>query len=168
MFDAFHPLRGRFQLLVEPEWDAIQRVWDPCSGFLKEQGLHPDVCYALAMSTQELLENAVKYGDYSGGQKKVELVVEVGKTDVTIEVRSPVSNKQAELLDRFDHTIQWIRGYQNPFEAYVEKLKDVSSQPFSAGKSGLGLTRIAYEGQCILDFYVDDKSTLSVSAVYHR
>ena len=43
-----------------------------------------------------------------------------------------------------------------------------SSQPFSPEKSGLGLARIAYEGQCILDFYVNDQNMLAVSAVYHR
>jgi hypothetical protein len=47
-------------------------------------------------------------------------------------------------------------------------MRVVSSQPYAAGKSGLGLARIAYEGRCLLDFYVDDSSTLAVSAVYRR
>ena len=44
----------------------------------------------------------------------------------------------------------------------------VSAQPYSNGESGLGLTRVAYEGRCVLDFYVDDENTLAVSAVYRR
>jgi len=36
----------------------------------------------------------------------------------------------------------------------VERMRAVSSQPYAAGKSGLGLARIAYEGRCLLDFYV--------------
>jgi hypothetical protein len=47
-------------------------------------------------------------------------------------------------------------------------MKIVSSQPYGDGKSGLGLTRIAYEGRCVLDFYVDASNTLAVSAVYRR
>ena len=71
-------------------------------------------------------------------------------------------------LKKLDDTIQWIRGYQSPFEAYVEKLKQVSAQPYAPGESGLGLARIAYEGQCVLDFYVDETDVLAMSAVHHR
>jgi len=70
-----------------------------------------------------------------------------------------------ENLRRLDETIQWIRGYQSPFEAYVEKLKEVSTGE-NQGESGLGLVRIAYEGQSILDFYVDEQNMLAMSAVY--
>jgi hypothetical protein len=64
--------------------------------------------------------------------------------------------------------IQWIRGFQDPFEAYVERMKIVSAQPYSNGESGLGLTRIAYEGRSVIDFYVDEGNVLAVSAVYRR
>ncbi|MHB8875059.1 MAG: ATP-binding protein, partial [Myxococcaceae bacterium] len=132
-----------------------------------EHGLDPDVSYALCMTAQELLENAVKYGRYHTAGDTIELSINVDPGDITIEVRNPVDSTSASLRT-FDATIQWIRGYQNPFEAYVERLKDVSSQPFSPGRSGLGLARVAFEGQCILDFYVNESNILAVSAVYHR
>jgi hypothetical protein len=71
-----------------------------------------------------------------------------------------------EHLRRLDRAVQWIRGFQNPFEAYVEKLKEVSSQSLESNESGLGLVRIAYEGQSILDFFLLDRNVLSVSAVH--
>ena len=58
-------------------------------------------------------------------------------------------------------------GYQNPFEAYIEKLKEVAVQPQGNGESGIGIVRIAYEGQSIIDFYINEKGIISVSAVYH-
>lgn len=155
-----------FERQLDPDWDTIKGIWDLCLQFLLAQGLGQDVAYGLCMSTQELLENAVKYGDWSG-PSKVDLAIRIGSREVTIEVKSPTS-ADAEHLRKFDESIQWIRGYQDPFEAYVERMKRVSSQAFVPGKSGLGLTRVAYEGQCILDFYVDDHSVLAVSAVYHR
>jgi hypothetical protein len=119
------------------------------------------------MAAQELLENAVKYGPAAvpGQKTAVVLVVEVAKSSVTVEVRSPADADPAK-LKALDDTIQWIRGFQNPFEAYVERLKRVSAQPFAAGESGLGLARVAYEAQCILDFYVNDSNILALSAVY--
>ena len=85
---------------------------------------------------------------------------------VTVEVRSPVSGASNAHLAKLEAAIQWIRGYQDPFEAYVERLQHASAQQMTSTESGLGLVRIAYEGRSILDFYVDEENMLSVSAVY--
>lgn len=153
-------------LRIEPEWDAIKAAWDPCRAMLSRAGVEDDEGYQLSMAAQELLENAVKYGAFRDGERIV-LEIRAAGEDVTVEVKSRVALDDAHLR-RFDQMIQWIRGFQDPFEAYVERMKIVSAQPYAHGESGLGLTRIAYEGRCIIDFYVDDESTLAVSAVYRR
>ena len=154
----------RLQLELSPEWSAIRTAWDRCMAHLDEQGLDPDAAYALCMVTQELLENAVKYGAHAGG-RPIPCTVSTGKEMVTIEVRTPLDHNP-DRLKHLDEMIQWIRGYQNSFEAYVERLKQASAQPFSSSESGLGLVRMAYEGQCLLDFYVDESNVLAMSAVY--
>ncbi len=151
-------------LRIDPEWDAIKAAWDPCRAMLSRVGFDDDETYQLAMVAQELLENAVKHGASRPGER-IELEVSAGSDDVTLEVKSRVGVDDANLR-RFDKMIQWIRGFQDPFEAYVQRMKTVSAQPYSNGESGLGLTRIAYEGRCVIDFYVDDENTLAVSAVY--
>jgi hypothetical protein len=114
-----------------------------------------------------LLENAVKYGQFAGGEPLIDLTLEVGPQEVTVEVKSP-AGVGSEDLHEFDRAVQWIRGFQDPFEAYVERLKLASAQAFGASKGGLGLARIAYEGRSALDFYVDASNTLAVSAVWRR
>lgn len=153
-------------LRIAPEWDAVKAVWDPCRSMLASNGLSADEAYQLAMVSQELLENAVKYGAFSEAER-VDLTVRVLPEDVTVEVKNRVGVDDANLR-RFDQMIQWIRGFQDPFEAYVERLKAVAAKPYVQGESGLGLTRIAYEGRCAIDFYVDEENVLAVSAVYRR
>jgi hypothetical protein len=153
-------------LRIAPEWDAIKAAWEPCRAMLVSTGLTVDEAYQLAMVAQELLENAVKYGAFAGAER-IGLDVRVASDDVIVEVRSRVGVDDANLR-RFDQTIQWIRGFQDPFEAYVERLKHVAAQPYAHGESGLGLTRIAYEGRCAIDFYVNEDNILAVSAVYRR
>jgi hypothetical protein len=159
--------RNVLQLRIPPEWDAVKSTWDASHAMLRESGLDTDASYALAMVAQELLENAVKYGRFDKGDV-VAVEIRVSDDYVTVEVRSPVAPTGDEALREFDHMIQWVRSFADPFEAYVERMKTVSSQPYAAGKSGLGLARIAYEGRCVLDFYVDASNTLAVSAVYRR
>jgi hypothetical protein len=154
-----------FELTLSPDWSAVRAAWDPCRGMLERSGLDADESYTLAMVAQELLENAVKYGAEDGDGIALSLRVE--SEDVTVEVRSRVGVDDAHLRS-FDRTVQWIRGHQDPFEAYVERLKQTSARPYASGDSGLGLARIAYEGRCALDFYVDAGSILAVSAVYRR
>jgi hypothetical protein len=154
------------ELDVAAEWSAIRPTWDPCQEALRRGGLSEDESYALCMVAQELLENAVKYGDAASG-RPIHLSVRIGEADVTVEVTSRVAADDTE-LHRFDRAVQWLRGYQDPFEAYVERLKLVSAESYRGGQSGLGLTRIAHEGKCLVDFYVDEESTLAVSAVYVR
>lgn len=154
------------ELRIVPEWDAVKVAWDPSRAMLARAGLPDDENYQLAMVAQELLENAVKYGTFREGER-IALDIRVAAEDVIVEVKSRVALDDAHLR-RFDQMIQWIRGFHDPFEAYVERMKVVSAQPYAHGESGLGLTRVAYEGRCAIDFYVDDESTLAVSAVYRR
>lgn len=152
------------ELNLAPEWSAVKDCWDDCVRHFTEAGLDEDTAYGLSMSAQELLENAVKYSAPLPGER-IQLTLERNRSEVTIQVRSR-AHPDPRFLRRLDETIQWIRGFQNPFEAYVERLKAVSATPYQTGQSGLGLSRVAYEGRCILDFYVDAEGMLALSAVY--
>lgn len=160
-------MANALHMTLPPEWDAIRTAWDPCDRHLEANGLTRDEAYGLCMVVQELLENAVKYGRFEGGRPPVELLLDVGPREVTVEVKNPVG-VDSDHLREFDRAVQWIRGFQDPFEAYVERLKLVSAQAWGTGKGGLGLTRVAYEGRCVVDFYVDASNTLAVSAVWRR
>lgn len=152
--------------IIKPDWDEINRARDICTNFLSGHSLPDTVIDALSMVVHELLENAIKYGNFDKSDAAISLDVEIGKKDITVEVVNPIQSDDAPHFKILDKTIQWIRGYQNPFEAYAEKLKEVSVRPLKDTESGLGLVRIAYEGQSILDFYMKDDNTISVSAVY--
>lgn len=148
---------------LAPSWEAIQTVWDEVAGFFRGHGLGPDQTHALSMTAHELLENAVKYGRFETGDEIVLRLTAEGR-DFTVEVRNRATDDETK-LHALDQSIQWIRGFANPFDAYVERLKLLAAQPFNPAVSGLGLLRIAYEAQCVLDFYVDGDE-LALSAVY--
>jgi hypothetical protein len=160
-------MQKSLKLTVKPKWEDADMVREKSYDFIIAHGLSQDTAYALSMTTCELFENAVKYGDFRNDDANIYVSVEVSKNEITIEVKNPVREK-SEHLHQLDKTIQWIRGYQNPFQAYVEKLKEVSEKKLKEGESGLGLVRIAYEGQAILDFYVDEHNVLAISAVYQE
>src|SRR6185436_8250437 len=161
-----NPTPGAFTREIPCDWDLAAKLWSECSDFLTARGLDRDEVYALTMAASELLENAVKYGDWERAPKDIiALTIEVGARSVTVEVQCPTAD-DLRALRKLDEQIQWIRGFQSPFEAYVERLKLVSARGHDVGESGLGLIRIAYEGRCVVDFYVTPERRLAMSAVY--
>jgi hypothetical protein len=155
------------RLSVRPQqWDELDAARAEAVSFLRRHAFGEATIQAAEMVVCELTENATKYGAFEENPDPVDVAITVQGATVTIEVRSRVRSASDEHLRRLERAVQWIRGFQNPFEAYVEKLKEVSSQSLESNESGLGLVRIAYEGQSILDFFLLDQNVLSVSAVH--
>lgn len=153
-------------LQLRPSWEEIDEVREQSATFLEGQELDREVVDAVTMVACELTENAVKYGSFEDQLSRVDVALEVEHDSITVQVRSRVREEDEENLERLDRIVQWIRGHQDPFQAYLERLKEVSSQSLHNRDSGLGLVRIAYEGQAILDFFVDETNYVSVSAIY--
>lgn len=158
-------LHRRLEKRFAPDWEIAKGQWAPLKAFFLESGLDHNESYAMAMTASELMENAIKYGTWTGPEEVLTLNVEISERAVVVEVENPAIDDPASVR-RLDDRIQWMRGFQSPFQAYVERLKQVSSQSYQEGESGLGLCRIAYEARCLLDFYVTGSGRLAMSAVY--
>ena len=154
------------ELRIRPVWTEIDRAREECRRFLNELGSTEEVCDALVMITSEILENAVKYGSFESESQEFPFKIEDGRDGILVQAWSPVPAAGiADNMRRFDSIVQWIRSFQSPFQAYLERLKLVAGQPLEDNESGLGLIRIAYEGEAIFDFYINEDDILYVSAL---
>lgn len=151
-------------IIIEPLWDEIENARNQVSQLLIEKNMQEEHVHAVTMIVSELIENGIKYGKFSSGGN-IETQINIANNLITVEVIHPMDTADRLHLRELDKMIQWIRGYQDPFEAYIEKLKIVAKMPMRDKKSGLGLVRIAYEGGAILDFFINEDSKLNVSAV---
>lgn len=157
----------QLNLEIEPVWKQIEATREVCNTFLTDLQFPEADRDAVCMVLSELLENAVKYGAFSANEK-VPLTIHADAENVFLSVKSPLGSQDTndERMKRLDQIIQWIRSYQAPFQAYLERLKLVAARDLFDHESGLGLVRIAYEGEAVLDFYVDENENLTISAVY--
>ena len=151
---------------LKPDWSELDKISELVKNFFGKSSFTQDDYDAIKMVTTELVENGIKYGYFPFSESTIRISFKKKKNRVLVEVQNLIKDSEVEHLRRLDSNIQWIRGYQNPFEAYVEKLKEISTKTLVEGESGLGLVRIAYEGQSILDFYVNENNLLAISAVY--
>ncbi|GMT49216.1 MAG: hypothetical protein IEMM0008_0755 [bacterium] len=158
-------IMNNLHINIKPEWDELKNVMSAVSDFLLPFNLSNDIIHAMVMVSNELAGNAVKYG-YFQNEAKISLDLSINKTHITIEVRNPIHESNEYHLQKLDKTIQWIRGYQDSFEAYTMKLKELAKSDLNCDESGLGLVRIAYEGESIIDFFVDENNIIAVSAIF--
>lgn len=149
---------------VGPHWQHIELLRTSVLNCLSTVFQNQDYCHALSMVAGELLENAVKYGDWSRTDHKCfRLRVEGGAREVRVEVSNPVVPGSVEVSSVLE-TIKRISNAGSPSEAYMQRLCQIAEQQ-SAETSGLGLVRIAYEADCSLAAMIDDNNILRVEAV---
>lgn len=140
---------------LQSEWKSIDLIRTSVQNCLTAIFRDLDGSHVVAMVTGELLENAIKYGDWSGESSRFRLRITGSQGKARVTVENPVKRDDpgvAEVL----RTIRWIDEFPTPAEAYRAKLVEVASATASDLEvSRLGLVRIAYEGNCRL------KSTLA-------
>ena len=153
------------RIRLKPDWNKLEDVRNTGQKFLSVHGFGEDDKNALVMILSELVENSIKYGIFKSSNSEITVNININKNMITIEVNNPIDKIIENHIKRLDKTIQWIRGYQDPFEAYIKRFKEVSKKPLYDEESGLGLVRISYEGKAILDFFLAEGNILNVSAV---
>ena len=151
---------------LRQEWSEVQRVNEQTLQFLRTCGLPEDTVDTLTMVSCELVENAIKYSSRGGNDEEcIDLLLTVDEPLLTVHVTNPIGEGSHHHLRQLDRTLQWVRGFQDPFQAYMERVREISRELMSSNRSGLGIVRIAYEARATIDFIVGEDDTLSVSAV---
>jgi hypothetical protein len=126
-----------------------------------------DSCRTVATVIGELMENAIKYGDWErDGERSLHLAITGEENMVMVAVEHPVAPDSPELA-RLNQTIRWLATFQRPEDAYRARLNEYAENPPAPGVSRLGLARIAYEGNCALSAQVQGK-TLRVCAALQQ
>jgi hypothetical protein len=151
---------------IKPERSEIEAAMEESRKIFRLNEFPDSVTAMLSMVIGELLDNALKFGCYMNSDNMITYSIEINDEKVIMEVKNPINEHDEYHLRRLDKTIQWIRGHQNPLEAYMKKTKEIASLPKDDPEKGFGLVRIAYEGKSIIDFYVNSENIISVSAVY--
>jgi len=151
-------------LNLKPYENEIHGVTEKSSRFLKSHGFSNETIQSQLTVIEELIKNGLSYGKFNPSAKMM-VKIQLEANAITVEVSSPVGKSACNRLIELDKMIQWMRGYQDPYEAYLKKLNENSNRSPDEKSNGLGLVKAAYEGKAILDFVVNEDNILNVSAV---
>lgn len=107
----------------------------------------------VAVVCGELLENAVKYGDWTTG-RSVELRIARearpdGGEDLVVRVGNAVRPDDPAVRELVA-SVAWLRAQESPLAAYQQRVLSIAAATPPVTESRLGLLRIAYEAECSL------------------
>lgn len=136
-------------LPVRSEWSNVDLLRTSVQNCFTAVFSDIEGCHTLAMVTGELLENAIKYGDWSGPETCFRLRVWGDGARAHVSVENPV-REDDPAANEVVKTLRWIEEFSSAEEAYRAKLLKIAEAPRDPLASRLGLVRIAYEGNCIL------------------
>jgi two-component sensor histidine kinase len=146
-------MTAAFETVMPPLWKEIGSLRQTVRSRLREMGFNAETAQTIEMIISELAENAVKYGDSTGGG--VQISLECSEETIKALVACSVKGDADQHVIRLRSHLDWMHSFNDPFLAYIEKMREVASQDPALGESGLGLVRIEYEGAARVDFKLD-------------
>jgi hypothetical protein len=156
--------RFRVELPIPPNWQSIDLLYRTIASCTEPLIDDQKLCQTLAMVASELIENAVKYGDWSrSGFASVVISPRAtpGGDVIDVEVTNSIAGEGAyrDVLE----TLAWIASFPSPRDAYTARIRQLS-EDVDPEQSRLGLVRVAYEGGCKVEAALADAGVLRVTA----
>lgn len=158
-------MENSIRLNLKPNGGDIERAGQKSSNFLKSHGFSDEAVNTQIMILRELINSGIKYGKFTSSKNKITVNIYISDKEITFEVKNPVDETCFDGLKELDKTIQFIRGYQDPFEPYLIKRREAALNPSPNDSNGLGLAKVAYEGGAMLDFFVGKDNFMNLFAV---
>lgn len=152
------------KLNLKPNGREIEKAEQKSIDFLKSHGCSDKTVNDQTIILKELILNGMRNGRFTPSRNNMTVEFNIGKDAITVAVKNPTDEACLERLKQLDKTIQFIRGYQDPFEAYLLMKKNASSKTSSFKANGLGLARICWERKAVIDFFVGEDRSLTLSA----
>ena len=151
-------------MTVRNEWRNVDLLRTSVQNCFTAVFADVDGCHAIAMVTGELLENALKYGDWASGDRAMFRLRVQGRSSSVVEVsvQNPLKGNDANAVN-LQKAIEEINSFAKPEQAYRARMLQIAQSEEETSPSRLGLVRIAFEGNCRLNAKIEN-GTVTVTA----
>jgi hypothetical protein len=154
-------------LTVRNEWKNVDLLRTSVQNCFIAVFADVDGCHAIAMVTGELLENALKYGDWANADRAMfRLRVHGREGNIEVSVQNPLKPGDPHAASLMA-SLEWLASFPKPEQAYRARMLQIAQEDGDAAPSKLGLVRIAFEGNCRISARVDN-GAVTVTALLQR
>jgi len=147
------------RISIEPTWNIVLNINDRIDDLFPD--ISKDVSESIRMISTELVENAVKYGEKVDALTGIDFALVRSSNEIIVKVANGVLIE--DNVNRVIKNIDKIRNCADPSVLYIERLMELLESK-NTEVSELGLYRIAYEGDCAVD-YEYASNVLTITAI---
>jgi hypothetical protein len=151
------------ELPIRAEWDTIEPLRASVLACVRAVFQDVSMSETLSMIATELVENAVKYGDWTRRDPAARFTLRVAGDEDAVEVVVSNPVHPAAGTERLLHEVRRIADASSAEDVYLERMRALAATP--GGEGGLGLARVAFEGQCELAAALGPDGVVEVRAV---
>ena len=144
-------------LRFDHKWTYISTVRTFVENFIAISLENKKKAGIIAMSVNELIENAIKYSDKEGIQIKIQIIS--NEKNFYVNVSNHTTDNEEKNLKKILSEINSLP----PLEAYMNRMK--LSVDSLNDKSAIGLARVRYESRAEINHTYDDEGFVNVHAV---
>ena len=149
---------------ITPNSISLGKVREKTNWFFKSHGLSEKSVKEQMMILDELVQIGLNLRDTASSKNKIRVRINIDNNAIQTKVSTPIGAKDTKQLENLDKTIQFVMGFQDPFEAYQEMNTAKVSKNLN-GINGLSVAKIAYKGKATVDFFVNNNRMLNLYAI---
>ena len=155
------------ELSVAPVWSRVTNVRESVVHGASAIGVADDMAYTLGLVASELVENAIKYGQFRDGGP-VQLGVRMDACVARVVVTNPL-DPSSDHPTRLRAALARVTSAASARDAYVSRVSELLDEPgasaaHSALESGLGILRVAHEAESTVSVRFLDERSVEVTA----
>ncbi len=162
-----------FELSVAPVWSRVSDLRESLVLSSRAVGLNEDCAQALGLVASELLENAIKYGAFSGStDDAIQIVVHVSAGFARVVVTNPVD--AASMHPQRLRSVVGRIADSSARDVYVERMAEILDEApesrvcptggHGTEASGLGIIRVAHEAESVVSLRFLSDGNVEVTA----
>lgn len=149
---------------IETNNNGLKAVIEESNQFLKSHGISEKTVDEQIMVLEEIVKCGTAFDNFGPSDGRTRIGINIDKEVIRIEVSRSLNDSAVSRIQELDKIIQFINGFQDPFDAFI-KIRSDSSSPHRSHFNGDGLARIAYEGKAMVDFFVNEHNVLKLYAI---
>jgi hypothetical protein len=133
-------MQAHLQLSLEPMWPTVREIRQRVGSALQDCPDH--VRSAAIMTSSELVENAIKYGESVPGAKAATFVLDATAESVSIRVVNGSTNRLG--VAELERRVRELRQSADKQALYLARVEELLADDEENGN--LGIYRIGFEG----------------------
>jgi hypothetical protein len=155
-------MKDCLELNLNANGSEFEKVLRASNSFFNTHGISKKISNEQTMVLTKLTKFLALYGRNKRSDDKIKIQINIENDKIIIEAIKSASTMDFDQIEKLEEVIQFIRGFQDPFEAFTKLKKEIIENYNS--DTLLEIAKIACEGDAFVDFFVDEKM-LNLSSI---